>query len=978
MKELAAGRPPITVFFSYAHADEAACQRLLEHLSHLQQEGTIASWHDRLIDAGTNWAQAIDQAINSASIILLLVSPNFLISDYCYDVEMKIALERQARGEARVIPIILRPCDWTSAPFAHLQCLPRNRKPVSTWEHQDEAFAVIVEELRRTIRRLHQSPAMPPFSKIEMQNRTRLSKRVRQTWIAGVLENSLHHAARLALNLHNQPDALANPWHLEVQETYLAARPFPQDIPVERHYDEADGELLILGEPGAGKTTLLLELALTLIERAEREKQPRMPVIFNLSSWAIKRSSLANWLMEELRVKYYVPERVAQAWIDARQIIPLLDGLDEMPEDVRSLCVQAINDYQEESLLAQEIAPLVVCCRIQEYMAQPTRVKLLRAVAIQPLTYEQVEYYLQNAGGHLEGLQHALRQEPDLFNFVCNPLMLSIFTLAYQDAAVQDVMRQGSYEAQQRQVFATYVERMLVRRGVDTHYTREQTLHWLTRLARQLVQHNQTEFYLERMQPTYLTERPARLRLYRVVVKVSIVLLSALLATVIVAVLNIVVLRVTDLLTIGVASDISNYISGIILGALIGLLAGVVVGLLRKVERHIVPAEVVIWSWSAMWQRLFKSTALKCALLNGSIAALLLGGSSAYLVGRDFALLSGMLAAISVGPTNGLVIAIVRDLLAGGPERQQHTLSGRWHRAWKKLLSGLIGGLVAGILNGLLIALVLALTAGFSVAFPLLIGLLSAIIACLTIVCTRVIKIEKKPVEMVIWLWINTWRKIVMGRALRNGLLVAFLTGLLLAPFVRLDGGILFAVILFPSCWLISEVVDDLIRGLSSNLVDKRALIRPNQGIYNSARNSLFVGFVGGSFFGLGVGPLIGLAFALLMGSHVLLVASTIGLFVALVAGLTTGLSIGLANGGAACIQYIVLRVFLWLAGYAPLGYVRFLDYAAERILLRKVGGGYIFAHRLLLDYFVSLDAPGASASIDSHPVTPVPQQETM
>src|SRR6266568_6085646 len=108
MQEIGADRSPINVFFSYAHEDESYCQQLLKHLSHLQHDGKIAGWHDRLIDAGTDWSEAVDQAINSASIILLLVSPDFLISDYCYRIEVKLALERQARGEARVIPIILR------------------------------------------------------------------------------------------------------------------------------------------------------------------------------------------------------------------------------------------------------------------------------------------------------------------------------------------------------------------------------------------------------------------------------------------------------------------------------------------------------------------------------------------------------------------------------------------------------------------------------------------------------------------------------------------------------------------------------------------------------------------------------------------------------------------------------------------------------------------------------------------------------
>src|SRR5207249_11004292 len=145
--------------------------------------------------------------------------------------------------------------------------------------------------------------------------------------------------------------------------------------------------------------------------------------------WAEKRPSLSNWLVEELWTKYQVPRTLGTAWLAANQILPLLDGLDEVAEDERSACVQAINTYHQEHL-EKGLAPLVVCCRRKEYLALPTRVNLHQAVSIQPLTDEQVERYLQGAKGQLEALWHALRQDPELYDLMRRPLMLSIFTLA--------------------------------------------------------------------------------------------------------------------------------------------------------------------------------------------------------------------------------------------------------------------------------------------------------------------------------------------------------------------------------------------------------------------------------------------------------------------------------------------------------------------------------------------------------------------
>lgn len=114
----------IEVFTSYSHKDENLCDELDSHLSSLKRQGVIDNWYDRKIGPGKEWYGQIDEHINSAHIILLLVSSDFLSSDYCYDIEMKRALERHKSKQARVIPIILRPVDWKGCPFEKLQALP--------------------------------------------------------------------------------------------------------------------------------------------------------------------------------------------------------------------------------------------------------------------------------------------------------------------------------------------------------------------------------------------------------------------------------------------------------------------------------------------------------------------------------------------------------------------------------------------------------------------------------------------------------------------------------------------------------------------------------------------------------------------------------------------------------------------------------------------------------------------------------------
>ncbi|MGK3967784.1 toll/interleukin-1 receptor domain-containing protein [Sorangium sp. So ce118] len=145
---------PIEVFFSYSRKDEALRDELEVHLAALRREGLITQWHDRQIDAGADWRESISEHLDRASIVLLLVSPDFIASDYCYDVEVTRALNRLARKEALVLPVIVRPCDWDAAPFARFQALPRDATPITRWADRDEAWLDVARGLRAAIAKL--------------------------------------------------------------------------------------------------------------------------------------------------------------------------------------------------------------------------------------------------------------------------------------------------------------------------------------------------------------------------------------------------------------------------------------------------------------------------------------------------------------------------------------------------------------------------------------------------------------------------------------------------------------------------------------------------------------------------------------------------------------------------------------------------------------------------------------------------------
>ena len=148
---------PVGIFVSYSHKDELFKEQLETHLSILQRKGLINTWNDRKISPGQDWEAIIETELERADIVLFLVSPDFVASDYCYGKEMQRALERHERNEAKVIPVIVRPVDWSDAPFSRLQVLPKDAKPVVSWSIQDQAWLDVERGIRKSVEELQET-----------------------------------------------------------------------------------------------------------------------------------------------------------------------------------------------------------------------------------------------------------------------------------------------------------------------------------------------------------------------------------------------------------------------------------------------------------------------------------------------------------------------------------------------------------------------------------------------------------------------------------------------------------------------------------------------------------------------------------------------------------------------------------------------------------------------------------------------------
>lgn len=352
------------------------------------------------------------------------------------------------------------------------------------------------------------------FSKQATNSRRYLCLTVRKTWVDDFLAHSLHRQAAIELGLENRSDKLSYPWELYVESPGQHPCPLEPGISVTKLMRENCG-LLILGEPGAGKTTLLLGLLEELLAAAEQDEDEieRIPVVFKLETWTFSRKPLAEWLVDELSGDQYGVDRyVAERWIAEDQVLPLLDGLDEVALDQRIACARAIGFFHA----AHRSVPLAVTSRIADYDALGLRLALGAAILIRPLTRRQVSEYLDLWGEQLGGLRTAFRTDPTLWELLKTPFFLSVAVDAYEGIPAADLYTDGPLEDRRTQLIATFVERSLTRKPSQQIYEPQDAERWLAYIARTLGQRLETVFYIEMVDASWLPPSPRRAIAFRV------------------------------------------------------------------------------------------------------------------------------------------------------------------------------------------------------------------------------------------------------------------------------------------------------------------------------------------------------------------------------------------------------------------------------------------------------------------------------
>ncbi len=267
-------------------------------------------------------------------------------------------------------------------------------------------------------------------------------------------------------------------------------------------FDQTDvnGRLLILGEPGSGKTTILLKLASELVKRAQDDQNHPIPVIFSLSSWKKDNQSIKDWLVDQLKDKYGVRKDIGKKLIDNQEIIPLLDGLDEIAAERQELCVRKINDFIHSGTWSN---PLVVCSRTEEYQHYTTLLQLNNSLELCPFTSQQVYQYLNSTGNRK--LWDTISYDSHLSQLATIPLLLNIIVLSIEEISVE-TWQQYPDNKRLSYLLEAYISKML-RESYKYNGKRprhQQTRNWLGWLAHQLVEENETEFFIEKMQPKFL------------------------------------------------------------------------------------------------------------------------------------------------------------------------------------------------------------------------------------------------------------------------------------------------------------------------------------------------------------------------------------------------------------------------------------------------------------------------------------------
>jgi hypothetical protein len=763
---------------------------------------------------------------------------------------------------------------------------------------------------------------LPPSDAEDRRNLLVLLERVEQFWIKDVFEGSVKPSALLLLGKKTMPDAVEHPWKPLLGSAEQVGQEIPPDKNIADIFDEMGRLLLILGEPGSGKTTTLLELTHSLIASALANPTKPIPVVFLLSSWSEKRQSIYEWLVEELRTKYYIPRRLGRSFLNDNRLLLLLDGLDEVPVAYQSACVDAINHF------AKEVGTpgLVVCCRLNEYHALSSSLVFNGAIHLQSLSLQQIDTHLEKRGQEQAALRELLHQDEVLQDLARSPLMLDVMATAYQDLPIETLKdeRLNTPGARQKNIFQTYVSRMFDRRGKHGQtFSREQTLSWMSLLAKNMALHAQGIFLIERIQPSWLSNR-AQLFLYLA---------------------------------------ISRTAAGLLVG--FTLIIPMVLGREPLGERVGAAIFILLWTFSMgffaallkIWQsrkgnipNAVQRVPSRLRIALHVILQIVIGG-----------VLGGLLAGI------GALFWLSRVLETLNPGPESVGLAGQWYAVDQAMpdtplelryfsfsvgfiLVGMIGGWIYGLIFGLIIRVRDKKR-----------GLRDDVQTAETMDWSR--ERARRAVKRVFF-WVIVTNAIITSIMFTVEILLALFMFLYNKPsFFEFFTGLGLSVGLSVSVFIALTALFGFTFGTVGALLggfntSARAELNDlsNRGIKSSLKKSIYAGVIAGiilvlldialKFISLGFNRLTGSKFGIqeIVASELLLY-SVVWLF-------TNGMLVSLWFGGLDIIKHYSLRLIIVLKGDGPRRFDSFLDYAVKLGFMHRVGGGYKFFHSLLRDHF--------------------------
>ncbi len=384
-------------------------------------------------------------------------------------------------------------------------------------------------------------------SRVQLQNRQKLLLQV-QNEVKQYRLQSLHRAVLTHLAQETPPLKMRRTWDVELKVSHHPSVRLTADRGIIQVFDRLNGRLLILGSPGSGKTTTLIGLAKVLVSRARTDAEEPIPVLLNLLTWKNQDQEIIDWIIEQLQIKYGIAVYVSQDWIQQLQILPLLDGLDELPLNKQIQCVQQINQ-----LFNGDIAPLhlVICANVLSYQKLPERLNLNGAIFLRPLTSQQIQDYLINSRSR--ELWHNIETDQPLLKLAKIPLYLTMMTLAYEEILIMSWKHLHSFEEQRDYLLNAYIRRQLNQDIHRSEYLKgkapksESFRRWLGWLATRLKTDEVTEFSVKKIPINWLDENEQKPR-YKLTLKL---ILGLIWGIIIIIILAGVIFRTTSLLIVG-------------------------------------------------------------------------------------------------------------------------------------------------------------------------------------------------------------------------------------------------------------------------------------------------------------------------------------------------------------------------------------------------------------------------------------------